>query len=155
MTKRPNPNREEVNKNYWDKIVKNFPVTDNCLILTLEGTSVGHKSSLMNISKAIDRIGTYKNIIVGSVADFAHIQVLNEQKMLEVGWIRQERVTPKVAFRIIFTRWKITTKANIKKLFEKKVKAPEGIQPVPGGGAAIPDDVAKGMIEAAKQEKKS
>lgn len=87
MTKRNNLPAQQSNMNHWDKIVKNFPLTDNCIIMTLKGTSVGHQKNMQDIANAINRMG-FKNVVVGSVESFDHIQLMNEAQMKEVGWIR-------------------------------------------------------------------
>jgi hypothetical protein len=121
--------REEANKRHWDNIVRNFPLSDNCLVLTLKGTSVGHEKNMKDLANAINRMGICKGVLVGSVESFDHIRVLDEGKMAEAGWVRQERITINLASSVIFTRFKINIRLGlirawnrIKEKFQKKEK---------------------------------
>jgi cobalamin biosynthesis Co2+ chelatase CbiK len=87
MTKRNNLPAQQSNMIHWDKIVKQFPLSDNCMILTIKGSSVGHQKNMQDIANAINRTG-FKNVVVGSVESFDHIQVMNEAQMKQVGWVR-------------------------------------------------------------------
>jgi hypothetical protein len=103
MTKRPNPSAIQSNIDHWDKIVKRFPLSDKCMVLTITGTSVGHPKNMQDMTNAIARAG-WKDVVVGSVQSFDHIQVLNEQKMAEVGWVRQERIGFRMAIALTYAR---------------------------------------------------
>ena len=87
MTKRTNLPAQQKNEDHWDKVVKHFPLSDNCIIMTIRGSSVGHQKNMQDIANAINRAG-FKNVVVGSVESFDHIQLMNEAQMKEVGWIR-------------------------------------------------------------------
>lgn len=118
MTKDHNITHSEANQRHWDKVVQRFPLESNSLILTLKGTSVGHEKNLKDLTGAINRIGEYKNVIVGSVESFSHIQVLNEERMIKAGWIRQERIDLKVAVAILYTRYVLILRGNLHKAKE-------------------------------------
>ena len=127
MTKDHKITHDEANQRHWDKIVQRFPLESNSLYLTLKGTSVGHEKNLKDLTAAINRLGVYKNVIVGSVESFDHIQVLNEERMIKAGWIRQERIDLKVAIAILYTRYVLTVRgkwAKLKDKFSKKETLP-------------------------------
>lgn len=105
MAKYFNTSKETSNQHHWDTIIRRFPLESNSLILTLKGTSVGHEKNLKDLTAAINRLGVYKNVIVGSVESFDHIQTLNEERMIQQGWIRQERIDLRVALTILYTRY--------------------------------------------------
>jgi hypothetical protein len=73
------------------------------MVLTIMGTSVGHIKNMQDMTNAIARAG-WKDVVVGSVQSFDHIQVLNEQKMAEVGWVRQERIGFRMTIALKYAR---------------------------------------------------
>jgi hypothetical protein len=107
MTKEYALSRDEKNKRHWNAIVRNFPLSDNCLILTLKGTSIGHSKNLKDMVAAIERLGVFKHVIVGTVDSFDHIKVLDEKRMLQEGWIRQEAIDFRVAMTILYVRYRV------------------------------------------------
>jgi hypothetical protein len=118
------------------------------MILTLSGTSVGHTKNMQDMTNAIARAG-WKDVVVGSVQSFDHLQILNEQKMAEAGWVKQEQIGFRMALGLTYARILRWISGKLKRKSKQ-----EPMRYAPGGGAYVPDKVAREMTEAALKELK-